>query len=359
MKIIIFAPGNSIHTHRWVDSLKEKKHEVTLITFGSHYDKEYSNSVQTIVLKSLFKGKFSYLTTIWELKKILKSLEYDIFHAHFASSYGFIASLAKPKPFILSVWGTDVYKFPNKNPIFRRMLTNALKKADVVCSTSYDMAKVSRKLVNRPYEIIPFGVDTTHFKPGNELKQSDETVFGIVKTLTDFYGIPDLLHAFNIVHQQRPNTKLILVGKGTQVDKYKKWVKERNLEESVTFYGPVPHKEVPKYMQLIDVFVVPSREYESFGVVAVEASACGIPVIGTSAGGLKEVVLEGKTGYIVPNKEPQKIANAMLKLADSPLMRNEMGEAGRVHVLEHFRWEKNVESMIDIYHYVRKNKPRK
>jgi glycosyltransferase involved in cell wall biosynthesis len=113
----------------------------------------------------------------------------------------------------------------------------------------------------------------------------------------------------------------------------------------------VSHQAVPGWLNRFDIFVAPSRlDSESFGVAAVEASACGIPVVVSDVGGLPEVVKNGSTGLIVPRDSPEELASALRRLLESATLREKMGETGRSFVVEEYEWEKCVDLMERTYH---------
>lgn len=350
MKVILFAPSNSIHTIRWAKAYKQRNIDVNVISFNEHYSNELESvGVKVIRLPKKPLKKFGYFLTINDVKKIISKEEYDLFHAHFASSYGLIAALVKPKKLVSSVWGTDVYDFPQKNPLFLKMFQYALNRADLVTSTSHDMKKVASKFVSRDIEVIPFGVDIERFSPNEEKSSSDHMTFGIVKTMSDLYGIRDLILAFKKVNDKFPETSLLIVGDGPQLEEYRQLVEENQLSSSVTFTGYILNDQVPEVIRKMDVFIVPSSVYESFGVAAVEAQSCAVPVIASNVGGLKEVVIDQKTGILVPPKNQDELSKAMMKLYSDSSFYQSLKSETRKHVLKHYNWDDNVESMISLY----------
>ena len=120
--------------------------------------------------------------------------------------------------------------------------------------------------------------------------------------------------------------------------------------QSIKFKGFILNSKVPKVINEIDIFVVPSiLDSESFGVAAVEAMACEVPVIVSDADGLKEVVIDNKAGFIVPKKDYKAIAEKIKILINDRELRQRLGKIGRERVIELYNWSSNVENMIDIY----------
>ena len=110
-------------------------------------------------------GKIRYFNSIFLFRKMIKEFNPTLIHAHYASSYGVLALLSRFRPFVLSVWGSDVYHFPNQNIIYNQILKLVVRSSDKVCSTSMAMKEI---LLNRykrkDVELIPFGVDVNDFK---------------------------------------------------------------------------------------------------------------------------------------------------------------------------------------------------
>lgn len=350
MRVLILAPSKSIHTHKWALFYKDKGIDVKVVTFFDHFSAENAKEVETITLPKLLPGKLSYISSVFALKKILKQYKPDIFHAHYVSSYGFIGALANYHPYYISVWGRDVFQFPQQSGMNRKVIEYSLSKADVVCSTSHIMAKETNKYTDKKIFVTPFGVDMTKFKPIPGLKSAEQIVIGTVKALEDKYGIGDLIHAFTVVHSTHKNSRLLIVGDGKQKLEYEQLARELNIADVTTFTGRVPNDKVPEYINKMNVFGVPSTEdSESFGVAAVESMACGVPVVVSNVGGLPEVVVEGKTGYIVPKENPHELAKAFLSLIENKEKSVEMRQAGIEHVKANYNWVDNANGMLGLY----------
>lgn len=190
-------------------------------------------------------------------------------------------------------------------------------------------------------------------RPG---KKKDEIVIGTVKTLKGKYGIDYLIRAFGEVlnkcreNSLNKNLKLLIYGEGEQKEKLRDLTKKLGLENKIIFKGYIENKKVPEAINKMDIFCVPSvSNSESFGVAAVEAMACGVPVISSNADGFTEVMKNEVTGYIVPKKTIGKLSDKIYDLVVDEEKRKIFGENGRRRVLELYDWNKNVDNMIEIY----------
>lgn len=348
MKILLFAPGKSSHTHKWARFYQEQGIQVKVATFKSHFSPEHASEIDTVCLPKWLPGKLSYFTCLHALREILQKWKPDLLHAHYLSSYGFVGALLDFHPFIVSVWGSDVYQFPQKSGLNRWIVQFALRKADGICSTSRAMAKEIEKYTDKPIEITPFGVDLNLFQPAPVRKKSEQVTIGIAKGLKDIYGFPELFQAFAKIADEFPQTHLLIVGDGPERARYEKMVMELGIQGRVEFVGYVENTRLSVYLNQMDLFVLPSHQ-ESFGVAAIEAQACGIPVIANGIGGLPEVVQDGETGILLPNNHPDTIYEAIKKLILNKELRIKMGMKGVQFVKEHYNWIENANRMIHLY----------
>jgi glycosyltransferase len=358
MKIIFLGEAGSIHTIRWVNSLSEKGIEVILVSLKGNFDNVEKISKKVKVIYLPFGTKLGYYLNVFALKKIISKEKPDLINAHYASGYGTLGRLSGFNKKLLNVWGSDVYDFPNESKLKKRIIEKNLKNYTAIASTSYCMAEETKKyLENKSKEIFitPFGVDTEKFKNLNIEKKENEITIGIVKTLTEKYGIEYLIKAIkeleNILDiENYKKIRLLIYGKGELKNKLEDLTKELQIEDKVIFKGYISNEDVPKALNEMDIFVVPSiLDSESFGVAAVEAMACEIPVIASSVGGLKEVIVDKETGYLVPKKDHKEIAKYLKKLILDKNLRTSLGKNGRKRVLENYDWNSNVDYMIKIY----------
>lgn len=361
MKIFILSDIHSTHTKRWVSSLSQCGCEIFLFGLlqcdASFYEKFPNVTVYNYnfsfhkksFLSRWIIGKILYFKSLRLIKKKIAEFKPDILHAHYASSYGLLGALTHFHPYIISVWGSDVYSYPKAGWIYRKLLSYSFKKADVILSTSECMARETQLYTPKQILLTPFGVDTEVFKSIGR-NDAPPLVIGTVKTLSKNYGIDLLIKAFAIICQNNPDKELQLqiAGDGPDKQLLEDLCCELNIREKVHFLGFIHNHELPQTYQGFDIFVALSHK-ESFGVVAIEAMACGCPVVVSDAEGFCEVVVDQETGIIVGRNNPEMAAGAIQQLIDKPERRKAMGEAGCEHVKRHYEWNDNVQTMLAIY----------
>ena len=361
MRILLLSNILSTHTVKWAKALNEM-HDILLFGFS---EPSYQMIRELEGLNYLTLGirnsrphrnysflKLNYIKAVPIIKKVIREFKPDILHAHYATSYGLIGALSGFHPFILSVWGSDVYDFPSRSIFHKALLKYNLNKADIILSTSNAMADQTRKYTNKEILVTPFGIDLKKFYKNRDEShgKNSEIVIGTVKTLHENYGIAYLIKAFKVVADRNPGEKLklLIVGGGPLEKKLKSLTIELNIADKTTFAGNIPQDRVPEYLNKLDVYVAVSL-YESFGVAVIEAGACELPVVVSKVGGLSEVVDEAKTGYLVPPEDSEETANAIEKLVLSAQTRVEFGKNARKKIIELYSWEKSVDIMNSVY----------
>jgi glycosyltransferase involved in cell wall biosynthesis len=359
MKVLIISDAQSVRTQRWVSSLNEKGVEIVLYSIKPYLDDFYSSRGVKCYYFDLFSYKRDksgltgavrrHFQGVKHLKKVLKKESPDILHAHYATSYSLIGALSGFHPFIVSVWGSDIYIFPRQLKINEYIVRYTLRKADKILSTSHVMAKEASKYTDKEFIITPFGVDTDLFHR-SIAPPRDKFIIGSVKTLSYKYGTEYLIRAFKEVVNNNPhkNCYLELVGKGPDERKLKNLAHELGISDRVIFTGYIRNDILPKIFDRFSVACYMSLS-ESFGVSAIEAMACNCPVVTSDADGFTEVVENGVTGIIVPKYDYHAAAAAIQSFIDDPSRIITMGVAGRERVSSLYQWSDNVDTMISVY----------
>ena len=195
------------------------------------------------------------------------------------------------------------------------------------------------------------GIDVDHFIPTDatalrkSLGLSDKKVIVSVGRLVHRKGQDYLIAAMPEILKSVQQAHLLLVGEGPYREHLQKLVAKHNLDAAVTFIGRIQYKELPNYICAGDVFAMPSRsrlmglEVEGLGIVYLEASSCGLPVLAGNSGGAPDAVLQNETGLVVNGKDSKQIASAAIELLTKVESSQEMGMRGRQWIIENWRWE--------------------
>jgi L-malate glycosyltransferase len=351
-RICLLANLAGAHSVRWVNHFHRKGYEVNVFSDGE--GQGVLDGIRVHRMREILPFKLDYFREVRRLRQLVTSIRPAFVHAHYASGYGTLGRLIGFHPYIVSVWGSDIYEFPHRSPLHRWLLKRNLAAADYLCSTSRDMAREARKYTSKPILITPFGVDCEEFSPlARAREETNEFVVGTVRSLEKSYGIDCLLKAFKLFIDRHPDwpSRLVIVGGGNLERDYRRLASDLALGERVSFVGKVPHSRVPDYLRSFSVFAALSYA-ESFGVAVLEASSCGIPVVVSNVGGLPEVVEDGETGLMVSPNDEAAAADCFEKLFLSPSLRDSLGQAGRRLVKESYDWDQTARIMEDLYEEV-------
>ena len=356
MKICYLADAGSIHVQKWGRYFVQGGHEVHIISFrnadipGAKVHFLNNHGFISISPVASLLSRSGYILWTRKIKRLVNKINPDILHAHWATSYGLLAALTGFHPFMLSTWGSDILISPKRHRLMKKIVEFNLRKADAVTATSKMLSQATKKFIydDKPVHIVPFGVDTKLFSPSEFTPRTNDLCIGVVKSLEEEYGIEYLIRAFKIVIVKGFDCKLLIVGSGSLKEKLISITKRLQLSKLVTFTGRINNDDVVNYLHKMDIFVMPSLS-ESFGVAAIEASSCSIPVIASNIGGLPEVVIDGKTGYLVPPRDAESIAEKIIKLIEEPSLRQRLGKGGRKFVVDNYEWESCASKMEGIY----------
>ena len=365
MKILLLADTFSEHTEKWALGLADHGIEVGLFSFNKASYEWHQHKNITVFFEPEQKinaektlTKLAYLKYVTVLKKIIRHFKPDILHAHYATSYGLVGALSNFHPFVISAWGTDVMKFPDKNFVAKSILAFNFKRADLLCATSYTIKEYIGRICDKHVSVIPFGIDVNKFKPKkiDSLFAAGDFVLGSIKPLETLYNINILIRAFAQLQVKHPELKLMIVGQGTAEKQLKELCTNLGISEKTTFTGRIPFQQVSNYYNMINVLVNIS-EYESFGVSVVEAMACEKPVIVTNVGGLKEIVNDESLGLKVEVGSVEQTVKAIEKLISDKKLYDHIAVNARRHVIQHYNWENNLRQMIEAYENLLSVKP--
>ena len=209
---------------------------------------------------------------------------------------------------------------------------------------------ISKKSAKAMVRIAP-GIDVDHFSPVDssklrkELNLEGKKVIVSVGRLVHRKGQDHLIQSLPEIMKRVPNAHLLMVGKGPYLDHLAKLVALNKLEDHVSFIGRIQYAELPQFICVGDVFAMPSRsrfgglEVEGLGIVYLEASACGLPVVAGVSGGAPDAVIEGVTGVVVDGTDNSEIADAIVSLLNDSERAKKMGKAGREWIVDNWRWE--------------------
>jgi phosphatidylinositol alpha-1,6-mannosyltransferase len=315
-------------------------------------------------LKELPKGIYPFLHTLLQIARNRP----EIIHAGDLYPQGLTALFAKKVfriPYVVYCHGEEVtqmdrYKY---QPRVRNLI---YKSADaVVANSDFACGLLSRiGVAQKKIQKINPGVDAERFKPTARSEElcrrfhlEGKTVILTVARLVPRKGHRAALDAFSRVCEEFPSARYLIVGTGPEEDSLKQIVRDRKLEDRVTFVGFVPSEKLPVYYNVCDIMLLANREeadgdVEGFGIVFLEANAAGKPVIAGRTGGAVEAVQDGLTGLLVNPDDEMELAAALRRLLLNVELRERLGRAGLQRVRSKFDWRSKALALSTLSHQI-------
>jgi glycosyltransferase involved in cell wall biosynthesis len=351
--------------------LLQKQFELMVLTNRIGTEKQYSyDGIRVQCYDSLstgFRLGIPYpIPSVASCKTFLESVKSsDLIHVHghpYLSSL-IAAKIAKrySKPLVLTQHNTfieynnfwDEIEKLNDLAIGREVLKEAEKIIVVSNATKNYVLRLGAD--SEKIRVLHNGVDVNRFRPLTGVKDEmrkklgiskDSSVVLTVRRLVYKNGIDTLIESAKIAVKKNPRLFFLAVGKGPDFEKVKEKIEELGIQENFRLTGFISDEALPFYYNVADFFVLPSKSGEGLPLVALEAMACGLPVIATNVGGISEVMKEGY-GKLVPPNSPDSLAEAILEFSHSELstLKNDL----RAIIEQKYSWDRNVEKLVEIY----------
>lgn len=306
---------------------------------------------------------FFLLALLIRLIKITGENKFDLIHCHWVIPQGVFCALIKifrGTPYLLTAHGGDVYSFKGM-PGIKTLIKFALRhSAGCTVNSRATLNQVLKSHKKADLKIAPMGVDLSQFHKENynqEIKNSigskNLLLLGVGR-LAQKKGFNFLIEAMPQIIKEIPNARLIIIGFGPQKQTLEKQIQNLNLASSVSLTGGKTGKELRDWFATADIFIGPSittpdGDTEGQGVVFLEAMASGTPVIASDVGGIKDVVQDGFSGLLVPEKNPQAIAEKTVELAKNKSLRERLAQNALELANSCYSWEKSAKTFFNLY----------
>lgn len=354
--------GSEKHLLMLLKGLDKAKYQVKLILLVER-DKSLDDCVLHFegggvqVKRVLIRGDIDPLL-VWRLYRLLREGNYDLVHTHLihADLYGTLAAKLAGVPIIVSTkHNDDAFRRHSLYAFLDRLASKFANKIIVISDSlrrffveveGLDAGKITR---------IYYGLDAAEFGVHSLGDSSVREEFGIeanwpmagiVARLDRQKGHTYLLTAFAKVVETLPQAKLLVVGDGYLRGDLEKQTRGLGITSQVTFTGW--RNDVPRIMADLDLLILPSL-WEGFGLVLLEAMAMAKPIVATRVSAIPEIMVDGETGILVPPKDPNSLAEAIIRLVQNPSRAREMGRKGRERLEKEFSVEKMVKQAERVY----------
>jgi glycosyltransferase involved in cell wall biosynthesis len=364
--------GLGFYVYYLSKELTHRGHEVNVITRGNFSKYTYEDIDGIKLFKAPFLPIYPLHMSIhgFFVNKLVKSMEnnLDIIHLH----------SPLPPPIITSLPVITTFHSPCKrafDKIYRdtndvRSFFEQLQTMVVYPPIESRLIKLSSKITTvspsvseelRLYGLNPKGitvvenaVDPELFTPVPSIVKKHSLIL-FVGILRSGKGVLDLINCAKSVCNKRPNVRFLVCGDGPLLNKMRSKVEKMGLQKEVIFLGYVNRHNIVKLYQEADILLHPSS-HEGLSTVVLEAMSCGLSVVANDIPGNRAVISPGVNGILVVNSSPESLADSILHLLDSDILRRDIGRAARATIENRFSWSKTVDKMIGCYEELLNNK---
>jgi len=354
--------GVGYHSFNLCNELTKKGHRVTVFTRGFNRESSFECMKKIDVYRIPFFPLYPFHIKFHKIfvNKLFRSMESDLDLVHlqvplpplietFLPMVATVHSLIKGPSKMLDLDLTRRIAYKVFSVLNYPLELEILRNADLITCVSSIVARGIKDFYGFNSKVIGNGVDTDFFGT----KKSDKNVSYILWSGRMIYakGLLDLVECAKYVCQEDSSISFILAGAGPLRGNLKKLISKLGLEKKVILVGQLDRESLLRYYQNSTIFVLPSHR-ESFPNVVLEAMACGIPTVATDVGDVHKVVKDGRTGFLVPPKDPKALGQRIIELLNDEALRKRMGEASRRLVENHYSWDSISNKVIACYKLV-------
>jgi L-malate glycosyltransferase len=348
-------------------ALADKGHEVHFITYNQPVRLDFISHhlhFHQVLLEEypLFQYQPYELALSSKIVEVVEKHQLNVLHVHYAIPHAYAAYMAKQMliekgisvKVVTTLHGTDI-TLVGSHPTYKTAVEFSINNSDVVTAVSNDLKKTTNRLfkIKNDIQVIYNFIDTQKYDKAHEQKcnraaiaNPDERILTHVSNFRPVKRVEDVIKVFYEVHKEIPS-KLLLIGEGPERAKAENLVNKLKISDDVLFLGN--SSEVTKVLCYSDIFLLPSQT-ESFGLAALEAMAARTPVISTNTGGLPEVNIHGKTGYLSSLGDVTEMANNAISI----LKNQETLEMFKQNAKEHTK-RFSLDNILPIYEDIYKS----
>src|SRR6266705_2636606 len=356
MRVLYLTAGNIVHDSRFLKKMSETGYEVHYLPIFQSGIVPHLPGVTIHLLGPKSQPRtvsilqlLTYLRVFARFLRILRRVRPDVLHAGFVQSCGLMAAASGFHPFVLSPMGSDIFVYPQRSSILKKITQYVLRQTDVVTCDSRTLLRHVLALSapgHHSVEELTWGVDPRLFRPDpgersitrQELMCENAKLVVMTRNFHPVYGVSDFIASLPHVIGSIPEARFLLIGDGPLRQELEAQVKESSLQTKVRFLGHIANKEMPRFLNAADLYVSSSFS-DSTSVSLLEAMACGLPVVVTDVPTNFEWVRPGVGGLVVPKSSPAELGEAIVRIfALTDADRQQMGDSNRRIVEDRADW---------------------
>lgn len=355
LKLLYIGWAHHVHVQRWMEYFASGGYRVWVLPMMA----ATRNATHRIRALPFFTREYRTSFQATELKLYHALLRFDLVHVHWAG-FGFLPYLAGLQPYVVTAWGSDIYRIHEHDEATQRLICQGLRSAQLVTVDSADLKRAIETLGVRPerIQVIQWGVDTALFAPGKR-SESRRAALGIgdgpviysPRNIAPIYNTDLVLASFQQVLKAHPNA--ILIQKHYQRDPeamagYLKSAEALGVANRVRLIGDMPYSDLPELYALADVVVsVPSSDATPMSVL--EAMACGVIPVVSDLPSLREWIADRENGYLVPIGDRDALAARIIDVLNAGTALDEARRGNRCIVMNRADHAQNMRAMEVCY----------
>ncbi len=385
IRILLISTPASLHTRTWLTELRNHGVDVNLLYIEDWIDRTgpvpeelYSearllklpgkagllrHSLSQLEVGNVFRDlrnrtrmhqSLEFIGS--EVARVFHEGDYDIIHCHGVASALLLAHASGVHPYSGTAWGSDIHIQPDRNPYMRSLISKALEGAAFVhveSERSADRVLQLAPSISERVFISTWGVDTTQFAPGlpfdttkKRLNIPEKKYVLSFRVLAPLYRIDTILHAFSEVSYRLPELNLVVGSDGPSRQELESLAEELGLSDKVYFTGFIDTEDKIALLSNAEVYVQFPKS-DGVAISAMEAMSSGLPIVTSNVGETSVLVSNGENGILVDDDDSSSLANAILKIAEDPVLRKKMGDRSRELALEKHDRHRFIKLFID------------
>ena len=322
------------------------------------HDEAVPDRMRKSVLYKVLPG-FYIVAGMLAIRRLCRRERYDIIHVHWPlphALFGWVARQACGARVVTSFHGVELRWVRHSLPFLRRFLTwSARSSARIVANSNETASEIRRVAPRARVDVIPYSTGLATDAAAGRVLPAAEGPFDVlfVGRLVERKGAPVLIAAAGLLATE-PRVRVVIIGEGPDRQALESQAAALGLGDRVVFRGRVSASELQRAYAMAGAFVLPAvtdsrGDTEGLGVVLLEAMSYRVPVIGSRIGGITDIIIDGKTGLLVPPGNAEALADAIRKLAADPGFAQRLGDAGHAHFEQQFGWGRIVERWMEVY----------
>jgi glycosyltransferase involved in cell wall biosynthesis len=359
MRILYFSRDYCPHDHRFLSALQTSGHQIHYLRLERGLRQTEDRPIPPGIEQVSWSGGLDQVNLmdgprlLLEFRKVVRSIQPDIVHAGPVQSCALLAALSGFHPLLVMSWGFDLMKDVDRGWFWHWATKYALSHSDWFTSDC-EVTRQKAMAFGVPIQqttVFPWGVDLEHFSPQpRQAGPGQMTGFTLLcnRSWEPNYGVDVLARAFGIAAHQRPGTRLLLLGGGSQADLLHGIFTSNGVQDLVDFAGQVPYSRLPGTYRKADLYISPSH-VDGTSVSLLEAFASGLPCLVSDIPSNQEWVTAGFNGWLFPDGNVETLAARIIQAFDDREELIRIGQAARHLAEERADWNKNFAKLLQIY----------